>query len=176
MPAAFVPGEPLTITIAALPVSNSRAYAVEDAVPPGWTVSAVSTGGEYDGVSGRVKWGPFLDSAPRTLTYQVTPPRATSGPASFAGVSSFDGVSVQIAGPRDLREGCRLHVGSQPRSGQFEFTFAGRSGANFVFETSSDLITWTLWTTVSNAHGGLWFITGIQPDTPHRFFRARLAE
>ena len=176
LPVFFVPGEPLTIAIDTQPSVGTSAYAVEDAVPAGWAITAISNGGEFDGASGRVKWGPFLDSLPRTLSYEVTPPRTTSGPASFAGVSSLDGVSVQVAGRQELGEGCRLHVGSQTISGQFHFTFNGRAGASFVFETSSDLITWTPWATVSNSHGGLWFITRIQPDTPHRFFRARLAE
>lgn len=174
LPVVFLPGEPLTVAIDIQPSEGTGAYAVEDAIPPGWAITAISNDGEYDGASGRVKWGPFFDSLPRTLSYQVTPPRTTSDPASFTGVSSFDGVSVPIAGQRELGEGCRLHVGTQPISGQFELTFAGRAGANFVLETSSDLISWTPWTTVSNAHGGLRFFTLIQPDTPRCFFRARL--
>jgi hypothetical protein len=91
-------------------------------------------------------------------------------------VGSFDGVSIQVAGRRELVESCRLQVGNQPFSGQFQFTFQGRVGASFLLETSSDLITWTRWTTVSNASGDLRFLATIQPETPHRFFRARLTE
>ncbi|MCX6902271.1 MAG: hypothetical protein NTW03_02080, partial [Verrucomicrobia bacterium] len=176
LPPVFVPGEPITVTICTVLASNATAYAVEDQFPAGWTVSDISPGGECDATNGKVKWGPFLDGAPRKLTYQVTPPRTTSGPASFAGVGSFDGGSVQITGRRELSEGCRLHVGSQPISGQLEFTFTGRTGASFVVESSSDLITWIPWATFSNTHDGLRFFTRIQPDTPHRFFRARLAK
>lgn len=176
LPAFYVPGEPLTVTLSATPPGGAAACALEDQFPSGWTVSDIGQGGELDAVHGKVKWGPFLDGVPGALTYQVTPPRTTGGPAWFTGACSADGASVLIAGARELGEACRLRTGSQPFPGQFQFTFQGRAGGTFLFEMSTNLITWTRWTTVSNRQGGLWFVTLIQPGTPNRFFRARLAE
>ena len=175
-PPFFVPGEPVALTVTIAPADGTTAYAVEDYPPTGWPVSDISHGGEFDPVGGKVKWGPFLDSAPRTLSYQATPPRTASGPAGFAGVSSFDGFSVQTSGRRELGEGCRLHVASQGISSQFEATCDGRAGARFVIETSSDLVNWIPWSTFTNAGGSLRFTTRIQPDGPGRFFRARVAD
>jgi uncharacterized delta-60 repeat protein len=175
-PPFFVPGEPLTVTLTTAPADGTTAYAVEDYPPNGWPASDISSGGEFDAVSGKVKWGPFLDGAPRTLTYRLTPPWTASGPASFTGVSSFDGVSAQHTGSGEVREGCRLQVRSQTISGRLQFRCSGRAGTTFVVETSSDLITWTPWTTVTNADSDLWLTTTTQPDTSHRFFRARAAE
>ncbi|HEY5909286.1 MAG TPA: hypothetical protein VJA21_01640 [Verrucomicrobiae bacterium] len=175
-PAFFVPGEPLTVTLAAAPAASTAGYAVEDKPPAGWVVSDVSSGGQFDAQNGNVKWGPFLDNISRTLTYRATPPPTARGPASFVGMSSSDGLSARINGCGELGESCRLRVEGEPISGQFHFTFNGRTGASFVLEISNDLMIWTPWTTVSNAQGTLSFTSRVRPDTPQQFFRARPAE
>ena len=96
---AFVPGEPLVITLSVSPAA-ARAYVVEEQSPPGWAVASISDGGELDAVNGTVKWGPFLDNTPRSLSYQATPPATADRAVSFAGVASFDGTSRTITGVR----------------------------------------------------------------------------
>jgi hypothetical protein len=102
LPATYVPNLPLTVTVAVADVVSVRAYAVEEAPPSGWTVFAISHEGEFDPVNRRVKWGPFLDNAPRTLTYQVTPPESARGSALFAGVASWDGVDTPVEGRQSI--------------------------------------------------------------------------
>ena len=139
-------------------------------------VSSINQGGEFEPLNGKVKWGPFLDRTPRTLVYQVLPPQAVGGTARFAGAVSFDGVSSELGGGEDLMEGCRLNVEAKCIPGQFCFTFAGRTGASIVLETSIDLLTWTRWSVVSNQSGTLSFNVPTEAGDSHQFFRARLAE
>ena len=89
-PSTYTPGSPVTISINALPDPSTIVYSVEDAAPSGWTVSAISSGGSYDSVNKKVKWGPFFDSTPRILTYAATPPAGTSGAKTFSGLVAFD--------------------------------------------------------------------------------------
>ena len=81
---------------------ETLAYAVEDAPPDGWTVSNINENGSWDSINKKVKWGPFFDSNPRTLTYQATPPAGQTGTKTFSGTASFDGTNVAIGGESSL--------------------------------------------------------------------------
>jgi hypothetical protein len=100
---AYSAGVPFTVTIQVDPLPTSFTYAVEDLPPTGWTVSGISDGGAFDIVSGKVKWGPFLDNASRTLTYTVTPDSG-SGLRTFTGTVSFDGVNFPVLGARAISD------------------------------------------------------------------------
>jgi hypothetical protein len=172
MTATFVPGEPLTITISITSGSDTRAYAVEDTIPTNWTVAAIAEGGEFDAVNGQVKWGPFLDSNSRAVSYQVTPPASASGIAVFTGAASFDGASVAIGGARQLRAGSRLTAMSQPRGDSFSLTVTGELGRKYVIEASTDLITWTPLLVVTNTLGRVEFSDSAWRVHSQRFYRA----
>jgi hypothetical protein len=107
LPEVYASNVPSTVAIVVTTTTEVAAHAIEDAPPEGWLVSAISDGGAFDRVTGKVKWGPFYDAAPveRTLTYAVTPPDATAGTKPFAGVLSIDGINVPIAGHRTVRSG-----------------------------------------------------------------------
>lgn len=108
LPPCYVPGSPRTVTVAVDPATGVANYAVEDSHPAGWSVSNISHGGTLDAASGKVKWGPFFDDGTRTLTFVVTPPAAATGAGTFAGVASFDGTSVPIAGTSVVQP-CATH-------------------------------------------------------------------
>jgi hypothetical protein len=78
------------------------AHAVEDGPPAGWSVSNVSASGSYDVNNKRVKWGPFFDSTPRTLTYDLLPPANATGVHAFSGTASADGMDTSIGGASSL--------------------------------------------------------------------------
>ena len=101
-PSLYTPGEAVTVSIAVTPDAETHNHAVEDGPPSGWSVSEISSAGEWDVVNRRVKWGPFLDCVGRTLTYTATPPMGESTTRTFVGVASFDGVSSAIAGDRSI--------------------------------------------------------------------------
>jgi hypothetical protein len=104
LPAHYAPLIEVTVTITVTPDAGVVAQAIQDAPPAGWTVRAASIteGGIWDGVTGRVKWGPFFDNTARTLQYAVTPPAGATGTAVFVGTASFDGVNQAIGGSRTI--------------------------------------------------------------------------
>lgn len=102
LPPSYIPGVPFDIVITVTPAADVVVYAVEDLVPEGWEVTQVSDGGTWDALRGKVKWGPFFDSAPRTTTYRVRPPPGAADAVTFSGVAAFDGAIVQIRGRRQV--------------------------------------------------------------------------
>ncbi len=104
LPAEYRPGQALTVTLAATPIDTGLFYAVEEGVPAGWTVGAISHGGVFDAANRLVKWGLFFDATatPRTLTYQATPPADAFGAVTFAGTARFDQSTFSVTGATTL--------------------------------------------------------------------------
>jgi hypothetical protein len=102
----YVPGVVNTVKIGVAPPAGTFAHAVEDQPPPGWVASGISDGGAFDAVSGRVKWGPFLDGSSRTLTYEAVPPAGSTGIGSWTGLASFDGANEAIGGDGAIAGPC----------------------------------------------------------------------
>jgi hypothetical protein len=102
-PATYVPTVPLTVTLTVTPDGDVQTWAVEETVPAGWRVTAVSADGYWDEKAGVVRWGPFFDEVPQTLRYTLTPPAGASGPQELHGTASFDGVDVAVTGVRTLQ-------------------------------------------------------------------------
>jgi len=100
--AVYAPGTPLLVSISVTPSPTTKAYAVEDAPPTGWTVSDIKNAGIFDTVNNKVKWGLFFDNTARTFTYTATPPAGASGIKTFSGTASFDGTNVTISGDRNI--------------------------------------------------------------------------
>jgi hypothetical protein len=115
LPAVYQAGSKFTVRLVAQPTAQVAAYVIEDQPPfalptpgapgfehPFWQVVSVSEGGAFDPTTGKVKFGPFLDHAPRTLTYEIRPNIAVDL-AEFSGIGSADGVSFPIGGDTVLR-------------------------------------------------------------------------
>jgi hypothetical protein len=102
LPQGYVAGVPVTVTLQANPPASATVYAVQDQPPAGWAVGAMSNSGGFDAVNRLIKFGPFLDAQPRTLTYVVTPPQGQTAPGHFSGSISVDGSQSAIGGDQDL--------------------------------------------------------------------------
>jgi YVTN family beta-propeller protein len=89
-------GRAFDVTIVLTPNRGTLAQAVEQRVPKGARVTRISDGGVYDARTRWVKWGPFLDDTPRTLTYRVALPVRGATSPRLAGRASFDGAVVRI--------------------------------------------------------------------------------
>jgi hypothetical protein len=50
----------------------------------------------YDAATRSVKWGPFFDDRPRTLSYRLALSAGTTSSPRLVGRASFDGVVVRI--------------------------------------------------------------------------------
>jgi len=102
LPAGYLGGVLLTVSLVCAPPVGASVYAVEDRPPTGWIPGLVSDGGVFDAVSGKVKYGPFFDNVARTLTYQITPPAGITNRVCFVGAGSVDGVDLVIGGDNCL--------------------------------------------------------------------------
>ncbi len=99
LPAYYAPGDTLSVVIDLVSPAGTIAVGAEDAPPAGWTVSNISSSGEFDAQSGKVKWGPFFDpSIPASVSYDVSPPTSASSAGCFVGSVLFDTTEVAIAG------------------------------------------------------------------------------
>lgn len=104
LPAQYIPGQPVTATITATPIDTGLVYAIEEGVPDGWTIGAISHGGVWDLSNRMVKWGPFFDTSAtlRTLSYQATPPSDSFRTVTFVGTARFDQSTLPITGDSTL--------------------------------------------------------------------------
>ena len=98
LPAGYVPGTALTVSLLITPPADTTAYTVADAPPAGWTVGVISDAGQRDAASGAVNFGPFTDAAARTLTYELTPPVTETGPKNFTGITYRNGAFTGVCG------------------------------------------------------------------------------
>lgn len=109
LPGAYSPGVTFVVELRADPPEGTFAYAVEDRAPTGWRVTEVSDDGAFDTINGKVKFGPFFDDLPRTLTYRVTPPASAAGTFEFSGSGSVNGAVYPITGDATVELARQYH-------------------------------------------------------------------
>ncbi len=109
LPANYAPGMKLTVSVQVTPTPGITSFALEEIPPVGWVVGQVSHGGEYDPDNQKVKFGPFSDSQPLILTYDVTPPAGEDGVKQFVGTVSADGAGVPVEGDVAVSRAQSLH-------------------------------------------------------------------
>ena len=105
-PAAYSPGEVLSLRLVLAPLADTILHAVTETLPPG--VELVSADGDavYSAASRELRWGVFFDGRVRTLSYRVrvssTPPAALA----WLGGATFDATETPVTGlPESLRRG-----------------------------------------------------------------------
>jgi hypothetical protein len=149
----YKPNQPAPITLSVTPGDNTKAYAVVETPPTGWTVRNLSHEGRWDEANRKIKWGPFFDATARTLTYEAVPGPASNGAADFTGRGSFDGLGQIADGParmwtEGLNSGPRL-VFATPSANGLALEIVGDAGRRYEILISSDLIQWEPWQTVT---------------------------
>jgi hypothetical protein len=102
-PDSTQPGRYL-IQIQADPTSITAAWAVEEQVPAGWSVQDINEQGSLDINGGKVKWGIFFDSQPRTLMYSLIRPTGSADSAVLSGTLSIDGHNSEVLGSSSVPE------------------------------------------------------------------------
>lgn len=130
------------------PPLGTLAVAVEENVPRGWQVSAVSDDGVYDPATGRIRWGLFFGDAPRRLTFIATPPAGVAGTSLWKGIVSFDGTELVIRGVGWIGAGDeatvpRIRGSHRADGGKVVFEVDAAPEQVLVVEGSDDLKTWT---------------------------------
>lgn len=177
LPQVFAPGIASVVMFHATVKGSLRAYAVEDFPPAGWRVESMSTGGTYDPVNRKVKWGPFFDRTSRELFYTVVPDRVGAGLA-FTGAGSYDGRLVTPSGRRTVDLNDPQHPVPTPArfvlgGALSQWLVSGQPGVGYSVESSDDLLEWRPLTNgVADGEGRFLFGPAILPSQPHGFFRA----
>ncbi|HOK76666.1 MAG TPA: PQQ-binding-like beta-propeller repeat protein [Verrucomicrobiota bacterium] len=177
-PQLVSPDETVTVSIDVAPSTNVAVYAVEDQPPLGWTVVTVSNGGTFDVRLSRVKWGPFFDSTPRTLAYELRVPSNPEIVSTFTGAAAFDGALATISGQRKaFRSDAELaprFVGVNALDEGTAIALHGIAGETYGVEASVDLQAWTLLSnvTVTNSTGTAVLVDPWTTNSPVRFYRA----
>jgi hypothetical protein len=100
----YLPTQPLQFELALTPAAYVAIQAVEERIGLDWTPTTISHGGTWDAAARTLRWGPFLDATPRTLSYGLLPPAGSSATLQLAASARFDGTAVSNAAaiPRRL--------------------------------------------------------------------------
>lgn len=179
LPFSYRPNQIIPVSVAVTPDTQTKAYAVVETPPLGWTIRNISHDGRWDATSKKIKWGPFFDQSPRQFTYEAVPGPSSGGVGEFAGRGSFDGYGVAADGP--------LHVwppGQTPpsllaihhsASTGVMIDLRGEAGRNYQLESSGDLGTWTREASVTLDSQGRAAVSA-SAASALRFFRLRLLE
>lgn len=142
-------GDVVNISLSIKPTSGTVAYAVEESLPTGFSGSSISEGGVQDAVNHKIKWGPFFDANPRTLTYALVTPDGFSGAVTFSGLASFDGRDIPVGGERSIEIDSPTQTGpmivSQPIGGEVAL------GESFALSVTVE----------GNVQGYQWFKDGV---------------
>jgi hypothetical protein len=143
------------------PPPGTSAYAVEEKLPVGWTVSNISHEGTFDAMTGIIRWGMFFDATARTFTYTLTPPPGVTAIARFGGRVSFDGAVYEISGCGSVTSTDPVTL---PKLGKCEsdgskvhLELTGGAGQVGVLQSSTDLIHWQDVTTLYLPDGTVQF-------------------
>jgi hypothetical protein len=144
LPRNFTPGQPVTVTLETAPSPQVSCHAIEEQIPAGWNVTAISAGGVLDATNRVIRWGLFFDAETRSLSYTLTP-APSADLAEFHGDGSFDGRRGVTAGRSLLtRSGYAKLVilpGDNPAAGG-PIGLQGEPAGDYVMEVSDDLIHW----------------------------------
>ena len=175
LPAAYLPGQALTVAVDATPSDHTLAYALVESPPAGWVVRNVSHEGRWDAANHQVKWGPYFDQTARHLTYDAVPGPAAQGVAEFGGRGSFDGYGFPAGGPLTVWPPGKTpspRLAAAVVASGVNVEFHGEPGRRYELQSSEDLGTWNMGPTVTLDAKGL----GSAPTDAQmgaRFFRLR---
>jgi hypothetical protein len=142
------------VELNATPIPGVHQYYIED-TPSMGPVTGISDGGQFDTLTGKVRFGPFLDDQPRTLTYHLIPPPGTIGWAHFIGRATADSIPSPVVGDNSLRfwslpgPWLWLDMRLRPLSGDSVLQIHCDHPAQYTIETSTDLEHWDIMTTTT---------------------------
>jgi hypothetical protein len=102
LPAQYRPGRSLRVGILVTPGRGAGSFTITETPPTGWAISNISHGGTYDGVTGKITFGPTAADHVELLTYSATPPGGTKGSKTFSGTLDVDGAVTAITGQQTI--------------------------------------------------------------------------
>ena len=168
----------MQVQILALPIPGLMQYFVED-TPSSRPVAGISHGGQYNPLTGTIKFGPFTDDQPRTLTYQLVVPPGTAGWIRFSGSASAEDIKSSVVGDDVLRiwefppPSLWVDLRWRPLTGNMVLQITGGSPALYAIETSPDLVQWDTMATTTNSSSFIEFPISWDATPGGRFYQAR---
>ena len=172
----FQPGAAKSVQISITPASGTSCYALEEKPPRGWTVTSVSHNGLFDARTGTVRWGMFVDSTPRNLSYTVTPPSGITAVGTFSGHLSPDGQLLEVGAATSVIAQASTPIeiiGSVYSSSGVTLQISGPAGQTAVIESTSDFQDWTNISSIFIPNGSVEF-TDTSAGDDLSFYRLRV--
>jgi len=121
-----------------------------------------------------LKWGPFFDSAPRSLRCTLVPPATARRSVTLEGTASCDGIRTPVTGSGSMASGSRLLCVREAGQPGATMRLQGCVGGEYAIEGSTDLRNWTTLLTVTNRMGQVELPQFEEPKTGNSYYRARL--
>jgi Immunoglobulin domain len=116
MPSVMNPAAQFDVSLTITPDARTTTQLFEEQLPIGWQAINITAGGSADTNFNKVKWGPYFDATPRTLTYTVVPPAGINGAFTLSGLAGFDGNVITISGQSNVVLGPLPMIIAQPQS------------------------------------------------------------
>jgi hypothetical protein len=176
--ASCAPGESVNVRLALVPASGTTTVAVEEELPEGWDVLAVSDEGVFDAAQRRLRWGVFFSGEPRELSYTLAAPSGVASHAAWIGTATFDGRRVAIQGidtavAADARTAVSIDHAERHGARGLRLQIRGAAGQICALEVSSDLTTWTERDRFYLAETPFAYTDDGDDDAGARFYRVR---
>jgi hypothetical protein len=106
LPVGYWPGVKFVVRLRSEPRAETQSHEISETVPEGWTVLAVSTGGQVEPDGKKVRFGPFGDAQARDLSYTLQAPAGlVNQTIGFAGSAVADGLTTTVRGPVSVGRG-----------------------------------------------------------------------
>jgi hypothetical protein len=160
------------------PAASVTAYNVEERIPEGWTVQNITGDGALDPIRRVVRWGLYLDSEERTLSYQLVRPDGVAAGGQLLGEVTLDGEVLTFAGADsivsiDPETQLRLQSTELTGDGGVKLKLGGAASQICVLESSSDLVNWGFVAELFLPNGELEFRDSDVGETQQRYYRLR---
>ena len=164
-------GKTLAVTVRALPAPGVNSFALEEKVAG--TPGAISDGGTFDATARTIRWGPFMDGQPHTVTYRL------EGDAAHPpehGSASFDGTSIAVLpiGPAEAAGPHLVNVGATDDGAVQVVVEDDTMSADTAYEleVSTDLQHWSKAGAFVNGSSSSFARDEVPAVTGPRFYRA----
>jgi hypothetical protein len=171
------PGVSANIQVRIAPPAGTSAYAVEEKVPFGWTVSNISHEGAFNAATGIIRWGMFFDATARTFTYTLTPPPVVTAVARLGGRVSFDGATSEMSGQEKVTSTDSTTAPTiakcESDGSKVQLQLTGVAGQVSVLQSSTDLIHWQDVTTLYLPDGTVHFEDNASSSTV-KYYRLQI--
>jgi hypothetical protein len=131
------------------PKTSVRAYAAMEKLPLGVAPLTIPGGAIFDSSTGEILWGPYLDSYPRVLAYELNP--SISNPdLTFSLTASFDGTSVILPMDRQKSDNADIIILKRFQNGDLEISHNVPDKGQSIIEESVDLKNWNVITNLTS--------------------------